>query len=355
MTPRRITNSTPPAWIGNEYSSMTPFNCDNSRLLLIAVDHFMLYDGEGNFLQDTPIAASSEPRWSRTDPGKFYYHVRNALYDNLGNTVKTFSEYTSITGKGESDISVDGHLVLCGTRPDGVEEVFVYDLIANSKGTVFPQSAAFDGLKITVDNEIILSRGDGIWNLHRNLKIAPTDGHACPVVINGKSVLLWCSSADPVTNKNAVIAIDTHSGMFLSVLYNLDWKYAFHISAAKDFYIISTDCPDKSLPSQVLKAYYDTTKPVEVLCDTGSIFNGYNSQVKAALSIDGSKVVGCSNFGDVTDANFCDVFMLDLAASTTPPVPPTETRIDYSPYVGKYEFVMKPRPDGAVDIYERKL
>src|SRR5690242_9367860 len=57
-----------------EYSTMTPFNLDNTRLLLTHFSYFGLYDGAGNFLMNLPfeVNTSSEPRWSRSDPNVFY-------------------------------------------------------------------------------------------------------------------------------------------------------------------------------------------------------------------------------------------------------------------------------------------
>src|SRR3989338_8875338 len=69
------------AFIVNEYATMTPFNSDNSLILLQHQSYFALYDGEGNYLRDLPfeINASSEPRWSRHDPNALYYHTGNQL------------------------------------------------------------------------------------------------------------------------------------------------------------------------------------------------------------------------------------------------------------------------------------
>ena len=67
-------------FVAPEYSTMSPFNQDNSRLLLVHFSYFGLYDGDGNFLRELPsIDASAEPRWSRRDPNVFYYHNGNQL------------------------------------------------------------------------------------------------------------------------------------------------------------------------------------------------------------------------------------------------------------------------------------
>src|SRR5262249_15800870 len=56
------------ATISPEYSTMTPFNKNNTYLILAHFSYYGLYDGAGNYLKDLPfqVNSSSEPRWSRT-------------------------------------------------------------------------------------------------------------------------------------------------------------------------------------------------------------------------------------------------------------------------------------------------
>ena len=91
-------------------------------MLLQHFSYFGLYDGSGNFLNNLPfeISASAQPRWSRTAPYVLYYVSGNQLKQynvvtNAKSVVHTFAEYSSVTGKGKSDISFDGdHFVLVG-------------------------------------------------------------------------------------------------------------------------------------------------------------------------------------------------------------------------------------------------
>src|SRR5690349_11742409 len=103
--------------ISQEYPTVSPFNIDNTRLLLGHLSYFALYDGAGNYLRDLwpnpGIVASSEPRWSKKDPNEFYYISGNRFMKynvgtNASTTIHTFSEYASISEKGEEDISADG-------------------------------------------------------------------------------------------------------------------------------------------------------------------------------------------------------------------------------------------------------
>ena len=102
-------------FITPEYATVSPFNEDDSLLLLLHESYFALYDGQGRYLRDLPfeINASSEPRWSRGDRETLYFISGNALkrYDvTTGATtvVRTFSEYSRVSGLGEEDLSEDG-------------------------------------------------------------------------------------------------------------------------------------------------------------------------------------------------------------------------------------------------------
>lgn len=93
-------------WILNEYSTMSAWNSDNSRLLLQHGSYFALYDGSGTFIRNLPfeIHAGAEPRWSRANNNTLYYVRGNSLkrYDVASGAMtmqRTFSEYGSISGK----------------------------------------------------------------------------------------------------------------------------------------------------------------------------------------------------------------------------------------------------------------
>src|SRR5262245_44830986 len=156
------------ATITSEYSTMSPFNLDNTYLLLQHVAYFGLYDGSGTtYLGHLPfeINASSEPRWSRTDPRVLYYRYNNQLKQynvvtGFRSVVHTFSEYSSISGRGESDISEDGnHFVFVADNRD----VFVYEISTDTKGPVCVPPAcptgalSFDSLQITPNNNVTIT------------------------------------------------------------------------------------------------------------------------------------------------------------------------------------------------------
>jgi hypothetical protein len=87
----------------------------------------------------TPMAMNQEPKWHRTNSDRIYYHAVSSgqaqlkwrnVSGSVNDVLHTFTEYSAISGLGESDLSQDGcKLVFRGTRADnGAHEVFVYTL-----------------------------------------------------------------------------------------------------------------------------------------------------------------------------------------------------------------------------------
>ena len=166
-------------FISDEYSSMSPFNSDNSRILGLHFSYFGLYDGSGNLAKNLNVCASCEPRWSRTNPNVLYFISGNLLKrldvsTDAVSVVHTFREYASITGKGESDISADGnHFVFAGDN----SSIFVYEISTDTKGAVFDTAGrGFDSLYITPNNNVTITwlqagkaRYNGIELFDRNM------------------------------------------------------------------------------------------------------------------------------------------------------------------------------------------
>src|SRR5262245_25091649 len=147
--------------VSTEYSTASPFNADNSRLILQHNSYFGLYDGSGNYLRDLPFAVnvSTEPRWSRTDPDVLYFVSGNSfnkltVSSGAVATLHTFSEYSKISGKGESDISRDGdHFVFAGDN----RYIFVYEISSGTKSAAFDAGGRnFNNLYITPRNNVLV-------------------------------------------------------------------------------------------------------------------------------------------------------------------------------------------------------
>ncbi|HXJ44789.1 MAG TPA: hypothetical protein VNH18_36215, partial [Bryobacteraceae bacterium] len=195
-------------WIQNEYSTMSPFNSDNSKFILVHQSYFALYDGSGFYIHDLPLEvnSSSEPRWSRKDNVTLYYHSGNRLKSYNISTgeiavVHTFSEYSSISGNGEMDISSDGdHFVYCGDS----RYIFVYQISTDKKFTVFDTAGrSFDSEYITPNNNVIVSwtqsgtvryTGQELFDINMNFlrQVGHADGHKDVTRdSNGSEVLVW--------------------------------------------------------------------------------------------------------------------------------------------------------------------
>ena len=366
-TIKRISNAlaTPDAdhggylpWITNEYSTMSPFNSDNSKILLVHQSYFGLYDGSGAYLRDLPmeISASSEPRWSRADNHTIYYVHGDQFktYDISSGAMKivhTFSEYSAISGMGESDISFDGdHFVFAG---DG-RYVFVYRIGTDTKSPVFDTGGkALDSIYITPNNNVILSwiesgtvryTGQELFDANMNFlrQVGRADGHKDVTLdTNGDEVLVWTNSNDPqpICN-NGIVKIRLADGQ-QTCLATFDWSLAVHISAPDNsgFVYVETYSPSNPNPpsgwvaytnellqikldgSQVLRLAHHRSRPYQT--DT------YNWQPKMSTSRDGSRVVYGSDYDlqtlDGYADQYSDVYLMVVGGSSTPtplPAPP---------------------------------
>ena len=336
MQAPQITFSTT-GWIGNPYGSICSFNADCSMFSCIAVDHWQIRTISGALYLDieTLPAQAGDLKWSRTDPRYFYYISGNRLMTSdvdwkAQTAVHEFTEYISIYGGGESDISPDNdHFVLAGTKTDGAVEVFVYSL-KDGKGPVYPQTQPFDGLKIDGKHRIILSRSDGIFVIDSAaksiLKICDTNGHAALTLdADGSDVLIWTSNQDNGIYK---VPID---GRLRTLLMTPPWQVAVDISCPdRGDPIVSTYSLDPGYPGRVLQVALDGSGSTG-LCETGSVqikmSDGswaYNCQPKASVSRDGRYIIGCSNFGKTADPNYCDCFLFELNSAHVNAVTPEQ-------------------------------
>jgi len=366
-TVKRISNAlgTPNAdsggyltWIEDEYSTMSPFNNDNSKILLVHQSYFGLYDGTGFYIRDLPleINSSSEPRWSRKDARTIYYVHGNQFktYDistGAMNIVHTFSEYSAISGMGESDISFDGdHFVFAG---DG-RYVFEYQIGTDTKSPVFDTGGnAFDSIYITPKNNVIVSwiqsgtvryTGQELFDANMNFlrQVGRADGHKDVTLdTNGDEVLVWTNSNDPqpICN-NGIVKIRLADGT-QTCLATFDWSLAVHISAPDNsgFVYVETYAPSNPTPpagwvaytnellqikldgSQVLRLAHHRSRPFQT--------NTYNWQPKMSTSRDGSRVVYSGDYDlqviDGYAAEYSDVYLIVVGS------PPTSTPASVTP------------------------
>jgi hypothetical protein len=341
--------------VTNEYATMSPFNKDNSRLILQHDSYTGLYDGNGTFLKDLPyvVNAGSEPRWSKTDPAILYFVNGNQLKQidvNSGaqTVIHTFSEYGTISGKGESDISEDGkHFVFAGDS----RYVFIFDISTRTKSAIFDAGGrSFDSLYVTPNNNATItwytngtSRFNGIELFDGNMafqrQVARAGGHMdIARDVNGDEVLLWANAADaqPVC-QNGIVKIRLHDA-HQTCLISLDWSLAVHVSAPDNngWAFVETYTPGDPNPTGGLWPKY-TNEIIQVRLDGSEVqrlahhrsrpFDSYYYTPRASTSHDGTKIVFSSNYGLQQllgyPSLYVDTYLINIGASTPASTPST--------------------------------
>lgn len=314
-------------YVRHEYATMSPFNSDNSRILIQHGSYFALYDGTGRFIKDLPfeIGPLSEPRWSRSDPAVLYYHPfpGNQLRQyhvgtDVISVVHTFSEYSLISGLGESDISFDGDkLVLVGDN----REIFVYTLSTDSKGAVLDGTGlgGVDQLQLTPDNHVLVgwfaagrNRFNGIelYDLNMNFlrQVAPAIGHYDVTRdTNGEEVMFWANASDPSpVCPNGIVKVRLSDAQQSCVL-PLDGSLAHHVSAPDGgWFFVTTFAPSDPQPllgswppytNEILQVKPDGSEVRRLVHHRSRPFDPWNWQPQAAVSRDGTRLLYNSNYG----------------------------------------------------------
>ncbi|MBK5257130.1 MAG: hypothetical protein JJE39_13955 [Vicinamibacteria bacterium] len=337
--------------IGTEYSTASPFNSDNSRLILQHNSYFGLYDGNGTYLKDLPFAVnvSTEPRWSRTDPNVLYYvsgnnFMRLDVAKGASSLVHAFAEYGAISGRGESDISRDGdHFVFAG---DG-RYVFVFEISTNRKGTVLDTAGhAFDDLYIASDNSVVIgwipagtSRFTGVELFDRNMSFQRQLTHALGHMhltreTNGGDVLVWTNSNDaqPIACQNGIVKVRLSDAQ-QTCLLELDWSLAVHITApdGNGWVFVETYAPSNPFPqsaawapyaNEILRVKLDGSQTERLVHHRSRPFDSYVYQPRATVSRDGSKLVFTSNQNLQAILGYpnlySDAYLVNVSGSTGP-------------------------------------
>ena len=343
-------------WIEDEYSAANAFNNDNSKFILVHQSYFALYDGSGFYLHDLPfeINSSSEPRWSRKDNVTLYYHSGNMLKSyNIStggiSVVHTFSEYSSISGNGEMDISLDGdHFVYSGNG----RYIFVYQISTDAKFPVFDTAGrGFDSVYITPNNNVIVSwptsgtvryTGQELFDINMNFlrQVGHADGHKhLTRDTNGSEVLIWTNSNDaqPIANCNNGIVKINLADATQTCLAQLDWSLAVHITApdGNGSAYVETYAPSNPEPgssgwvaytNELLQVKLDGSGVVRWAHHRSRPLNSYNYQPKMTVSRDGTRALYASNYDlqniDGYTTEYSDTYLITLGGSAPPPPTP---------------------------------
>ncbi len=341
--------------VHHEYATMSPFNCDNSRILLVTdKDGFMVVDLSGRIIVGTPevnIGGRAEPRWSCHEPNIFYFHAENNLLTYDVNTqqksiIRTFAQFKAITfGGGESDISEDGdHLMIVGDE----SQAGVYTISTNQLGpTLKVKEREFDYFDLTPNNNVIVRWGQqgkerfkGFELFDHQMKfrrqIVTFGAHADRARdLNGNEVLIVLASNDPAPAKgceNNGIEKVRLSDSRKTCLLPLNWNCEAHISTngRNPWVLISTtdnrtgtaNPPGKLLPDWKSK-WMKTYNELMLVKLDGSVvrhlahhrsreLDNYWHTPRAAINRDGTYAVFDSNFGIQPLPNYTDVFLVHL-------------------------------------------
>jgi hypothetical protein len=350
-------------WITDEYPTACPWNSDNSLLLLVHQSYFALYGSSGLYLRDLPmeINASSQPRWSRANNHTFYYIKGNQLkaFDvtaSATSIVRTFSEYTSIDGCGESDISLDGdHMVFAGDK----RFIFVYCIKMDAVLPAFDTASnPFDSLYLTPKNNVLIQwiNKSPNWNasgrpgflgielfdssMHFIQQVFRCNGHKDVMLDTGGSEILVITNSDepaPTVGNNAIIKVRL-SDCFQTGLLSIPWSQAVHISAPDrgEFVYVETEDSWK-FPTLVANWVPYCNELLRVPLDGSSTQrlahhrsrpnanNTYNYEPKISCSRDGSRVAFTSNFNAVARQGapdeYGDAYMIDFSGPSPVPGP----------------------------------
>ncbi len=342
--------------VHHEYATMSPFNSDNSRILLLGEDSgFYVVDRAGNIISSpsqTMMSGYNEPRWSTTNPNIFYYHSGNQIFTfdvatKQKSVVRAFTQFTAITfGGGESDISEDGnHLVIIGDK----KLVGVYTISTNILSSTLDISTAggFDYFDMTANNNVIVRWGLTGTGRFRGFELYDQNMNFMRQVItyaahgdrgrdlNGDEVLFVLGSSDPAPpagcENNGVEKIRLSDSRKTCIM-PLDWYQEAHISANSNgrnpWVLVSvTDTnfgtADGTLPAdwqsrwkvkynEAILVKVDGSEVRHLAHHRTRVLDDYWFEPRAAISRDGIYAIYDSNFGIKPFAYYTDAFLLHL-------------------------------------------
>ncbi|HUS12299.1 MAG TPA: hypothetical protein VMZ30_17665 [Pyrinomonadaceae bacterium] len=370
---KRLTDGAPPAGVPSpefvhaEYATQNHFNAANNdadtRVLIEAgpASGIWVIDLNGNIVKTySDLQASAEPMWDRVNPFKFYFHTiggnqikRRDITTDTTETIATFSEYTAISGQGESDLSSDGNeMILLGQTPEGGRDVFVYNLSNRKKSPALRLAASdvIDWLHVT-NNFVVLgffafhggSQTVELYdtNMRFRRRLANFIGHEdVGLDGNGEEILVISGSNAPSPSPcpggtNCIIKYRLSDGTF-TALPPLDWSLAPHIAVPSlprtpsPWVLVSTYAPSDPDPAttnwkvytnEVIRLKLDGTA-VERLAHHYSRPAGenYNWTPRSSVNAAGTRVLFNSNFGMQYKVSpprppaYTDVYMITVPA-----------------------------------------
>lgn len=344
----------------SRYPTVSPFNCDDSLLLIEYGGTPRLHHSNGDYIGPLSVVAF-EPVWSVSESSIIYYVVGNVLFRYNVRDAKTdilyrFDEYVlqdsnnsyGVRGLGEGDIFGD-LMPLMGTRVDDeTHDVFNFNLKTGEKGPVLhlgtnaPNSiyALPDRSMLLVYDDIGPGKYNGIWlydsEFATGRQIVKAGGHLdIGTDQQGFTSMIWAVNAQPPDEnpcgRSGGVAKVVLSNSETTCLLKLDLSYqATHTSCptVPGWSIVSTYTPNVAAPwqpytNEILRVSSDGLQILRLAHHRSRRIpgdNNYSWISMASVSRSGKRLVFNSNFGQ-GPPNYTDVYMIELEPASIPVTP----------------------------------
>ena len=356
----------------HNYSTITPFNADSSRVMLLTSDGWLtIVDVRGNVvvpITNMPAMNSPDFPWDPVNPTVFYFTNGNQFLKGTvsGSTVSTtalhtFTGYSSVLAPDQEDLSDDGcKYWLVGTPSTGgsplgilynlcTDTIISQGLVVGEKDSatgwhkiqIFPSGKMLmtwnsNGTTNGTGGEIYNTDGTLYWHLyditaHNDVGIDLVGREVVIGTANGKLSINACGDA-----WKSLTVVDINARAPVNCLMNniIGWHVSYRDSPRGWVLVSMFDqgtCPDYSC--------FDTASPSHLVSNWQSIWPLYGEELllvkvdgtavyrlahhrsrsaeyywaepRAAISRDGKYVVWDSNFdiSSTGDGNYTDVYL----------------------------------------------
>jgi hypothetical protein len=353
----------------HNYSTITPFNADDSKVMLLLDDaSTLIVDTQGNVvvpIDSMPATNTNDTPWDPHDPAVFYFTNDNQFLKGTisGGAVTTsvlheFTDYISVEAPDQEDLSDDGcKYWLVGTPSDGgspvgilynlcIDTVISQDLVVGVKDS----DTGWHKIQIFPSGKMLMTwnsegpdtgQGTEIYNTDGTLDWHVFDSSAHADVgtdLQGREVLL--QSAGEATSLNgctdpyfSITVIDINLRAPTNCL--LDGIPPWHVSyrdSPKGWVLLSMfdngACPDFScfvLPldwasiwplygEELLLVKVDGSAAYRLAHHRSRSAENYFAEPRAAISRDGKYILWDSNFAisNTGDQQYSDVYLIQL-------------------------------------------
>lgn len=351
--------------VHHEYETISPFNRNNTRLLLLREGgSFYVADLNGNVIiseAELALGKQPEPRWSTTDANVFYYHQDNNLFRyDLGTkqktTLRTFTQYDGIAfGYSNGELSDDGDNLLILGRKGSQSFLGVYRISNNTLGTMLETTnlGSIVLTDLTPSNNVLVrwaAQGEGRYKgfelFDRNMtfqrQIYRYNGRGDVARdLNGDETLLVTADNDlqPAAGceNNGVQKVrlsDGQKSCLIPLFFGADVGISVNNSGGHPWALITTTdlngtaSPNDSLPgdwqsrwkprnNELLLVKLDGSERRRLAHHRSRVNGEYWWQPRASLSRDGRYALFDSNFGTYPRPFYTDAFLVPLNPGTS--------------------------------------